>query len=149
MIPVMIFATNDSNQITLNIILGLIPFSVTIFTIINKDFYNGRSVAKRILGYQIIDKDTKQVATEMQCMIRNLTIIIWPIEVIIALINPKQRLGDVIAGTILVDKEKENKENIIKEIRNKRIVKNHVGLILISILFAVFFNLFAVLSTLI
>ena len=35
----------------------------------------------------------------MKCFIRNLTIPIWPIEIIFVLINPKRRLGDFIAAT--------------------------------------------------
>lgn len=48
---------------------------------------------------QVIDVKTNSVANPLKCLIRNLTIIIWPIEVIMAMIDPERRLGDKIAGT--------------------------------------------------
>jgi uncharacterized RDD family membrane protein YckC len=65
----------------------------------NKDIFNGRSPAKRILKMQVIDKNTGQVANPLKCLVRNLTIPLWPLEVIFVLIDPKRRLGDKIAGT--------------------------------------------------
>jgi uncharacterized RDD family membrane protein YckC len=65
----------------------------------NKDIFNGRSPAKRILKMQVIDNKTHQVASPVKCLVRNLTIPIWPIEVIFVFIDPKRRLGDKIAGT--------------------------------------------------
>lgn len=65
----------------------------------NKDIFNGRSPAKRILKMQVIDNKTGQVANPLKCLARNLTIVLWPIEVIFVLIDPKRRLGDKIAGT--------------------------------------------------
>jgi uncharacterized RDD family membrane protein YckC len=67
-----------------------------------KDCINGRSIAKRILKLQVVDNSTGQVASPLKCFIRNIFIIIWPIEGIIALVNPSRRLGDRVAGTKLV-----------------------------------------------
>jgi uncharacterized RDD family membrane protein YckC len=67
-----------------------------------KDCVNGRSIAKRILKLQVVDNLTEQVASPLKCFIRNIFIVIWPIEGIIALINPSRRLGDRVAGTKLV-----------------------------------------------
>jgi len=38
----------------------------------------------------------------MQCFIRNITLFILPVEVIVALVRPDRRIGDKIAGTKLV-----------------------------------------------
>jgi uncharacterized RDD family membrane protein YckC len=65
----------------------------------NKDIFNGRSPAKRIFKMQVIDIKTEQVANPLKCLVRNLTIVLWPLEIIFVLINPKRRLGDKIAGT--------------------------------------------------
>ena len=65
----------------------------------NKDIINGRGPAKRILKMQVIDNKTGQVANPLKCLARNLTIVLWPLEVIFVLIDPKRRLGDKIAGT--------------------------------------------------
>lgn len=67
-----------------------------------KDCINGRSIAKRILKLQVVDNSTGQVASPLKCFIRNIFIIIWPIEGIIALTNPSRRLGDRVAGTKIV-----------------------------------------------
>jgi uncharacterized RDD family membrane protein YckC len=65
----------------------------------NKDIFNGRSPAKRILKLQVIDNKTGTPANPLRCLARNLTIVFWPIEVIFVLVNPQRRLGDYIAGT--------------------------------------------------
>lgn len=78
--------------------IGLIGFACYFC----KDIIKGRSIAKRILKLQLVDNVTGEVAGPMKCFIRNLLIIIWPIEVIIALKNTSRRLGDRIAGTKLV-----------------------------------------------
>jgi len=67
-----------------------------------KDCINGRSIAKRILKLQLVDNITGQVASPLKCFLRNIFIAIWPVEVIVALINPSRRLGDRVAGTKLV-----------------------------------------------
>jgi len=67
-----------------------------------KDCIKGRSIAKRILKLQLIDKATGQVASPLKCILRNLFCILWPIEVLVAFINPGQRIGDMVAGTKLV-----------------------------------------------
>lgn len=67
----------------------------------NKDLFNGRSLAKRMFKFQIVENKTGQTASPLRCFIRNTTILIWPLEVIFAAINTSRRLGDFIAGTRL------------------------------------------------
>lgn len=67
-----------------------------------KDSINGRSIAKRILNIQVVDYKTGQVASPLKCFFRNLFCIVWPIEVIITLVNPSRRIGDMVAGTKIV-----------------------------------------------
>lgn len=74
-------------------------FAFGFSTYFNKDIFNGRSPAKRILKMQVIDNKTGQVANPLKCLVRNLTIPLWPLEVIFIFIYPKRRLGDKIAGT--------------------------------------------------
>lgn len=68
----------------------------------NKDMIQGKSIAKRILKQEIVDIKTGEVASALKCLIRNLAIVIWPIEIIVVLINPSRRIGDFIAGTKVV-----------------------------------------------
>jgi uncharacterized RDD family membrane protein YckC len=67
-----------------------------------KDILNGRSIAKRILNLQVVDNSTGKAASPIRCFVRNITCILWPIEVLVAIINTSRRLGDRIAGTKLV-----------------------------------------------
>lgn len=77
---------------------GLIGFAIYFC----KDCVNGRSIAKRILKLQIVDNTTGQVASPLKCFVRNIFCILWPIEAIVALINPSRRIGDQVAGTRLI-----------------------------------------------
>lgn len=67
-----------------------------------KDCINGRSIAKRIIKLQVVDNTTGQVASPLKCFVRNIFCIIWPVEVIVTLINPSRRIGDQVAGTKVV-----------------------------------------------
>lgn len=82
-----------------------------------KDIINGRSIAKRILKLQVVDNKTGQVATPMQCLVRNIFCVLWMIEVIVAMTNTSRRLGDRVAGTKLVHLEpslEQSKPNVGK-----------------------------------
>lgn len=81
-------------------------YDVFLFSLyFNKDMLQGRSMAKRIFKFQVVDFKTNKPANSIKCLIRNLTILIWPVEVIMALINTERRLGDYIAGTKLANYE--------------------------------------------
>jgi uncharacterized RDD family membrane protein YckC len=67
-----------------------------------KDIVNGRSLAKRVLKLQLVDNSTGKVASPFQCLVRNVFCIIWPLEVIVSMVNTSRRLGDRIAGTKLI-----------------------------------------------
>lgn len=82
-----------------------------------KDIINGRSIAKRLLKLQVVDNTSGEAASPLQCFVRNLFCIIWPVEVAIALTNTSRRLGDQVAGTKLVPYDpalKQSKFNIVK-----------------------------------
>lgn len=65
---------------------------------LNKDFLNGRSPLKRLLNTQV-QQTTDVPANEWQCFLRNTTLIIWPLEVLVVAINGRRRLGDYLANT--------------------------------------------------
>ena len=67
-----------------------------------KDCILGRSPAKRILKFQVVSNSTGDVASPIQCLIRNITCILWPIEVLVTLFNSNRRIGDFLAGTKVV-----------------------------------------------
>lgn len=67
-----------------------------------KDCIYGQSIAKRILKQQIVNNQTGQIASPLQCFLRDIFIIIWPVEVVAILIKPERRLGDIVAGTKVI-----------------------------------------------
>jgi uncharacterized RDD family membrane protein YckC len=98
---------NDINQTSpqdeksffgLSFFLGLLGFMVYF----SKDSFNGRSLAKRITKLQVVENKTGQVASPLRCFIRNIFCVLWPIEVLVTLINPTRRIGDRVAGTRIV-----------------------------------------------
>lgn len=82
-----------------------------------KDCIKGRSIAKRIFKLQVVNNKTNEVASPLRCFIRNITCVLWPIELIFALTNTSRRLGDRIAGTKLVKFETKHKEAKLKLIQ--------------------------------
>lgn len=102
--------------------IGLLGFALYFC----KDCINGRSFGKRITKLQVVDNTTEQVASPIKCFIRNIFIIIWPIEVIVALINPGRRIGDRVAGT-----------KIIPYDPNKEVPKINFTQVLISLCLAI------------
>lgn len=65
---------------------------------------------------------------------------------VLTLFNPKQRLGDIIAKTKLIDKEKVEPELIMNEINQKH--SSQPKLIWTSLFISVFFNLISILPIL-
>ena len=135
--PMIILMILESNGI-LEIRNGTfsVIFFFMMFIYLNKDFFNAKSPAKRILGYQIINQKTKKPASELQCFIRNLTIAVaWPLEVIVGLINPERRIGDFLANTKVVASEKEKLKTIWTDLQGKTLKINLIRIIIIGIVY--------------
>ena len=106
----------DSLNNGIGIVLVFIPF----FIYLNKDFLNAKSPAKRILGFQVINRRTNKPANELQCFVRNLTICVaWPLEVIVGLINPERRIGDLLANTKVIVSQKEKFNSIWTDLKTR------------------------------
>jgi len=67
-----------------------------------KDCVYGQSIAKRLFKQQVVNNKTSQIASPLRCFIRDVFMIIWPIEVIAILTKPERRLGDMVAGTKVI-----------------------------------------------
>ena len=65
-----------------------------------KDVIGGQSIGKKIVHIKVVNEDESK-ANLLQLIIRNITILIWPIEVIIFLLG-KRKIGDVISKTMIV-----------------------------------------------
>ncbi len=129
---------NENNELTYPHFLGgpLIYVGILGFSFyLCKDIFGGQSIAKRIFKLQLVHNTTGQVASPLRCFIRNLFIVFWPIEAIIALINPSRRLGDFVAGTKLIVFDPSSPKPNFK-----------IGQVIISILLAYGLNLMFLLA---
>lgn len=112
-----------------------------------KDIVNGRSIGKRVLsiGVRCIE-NPNEVPNKLRLFLRNITIIIWPIEFFILMFNSNgTRLGDMLAKTIVVKLEKEpgehnealeefkTKYENSKPINNKKVIKIIVLILVIFV----------------
>lgn len=66
-----------------------------------KDVFNGASVGKRIVKIRVVGENN-QKPTTYKLILRNLTLVIWPLEVYF-LLNKKIRFGDKITNTKVVE----------------------------------------------
>jgi hypothetical protein len=73
-------------------------FGVLVVLYLNKNFFNGRSLAKRLLHLQVLDARNRP-ANELRCFLRNVTCFLWPLEVLVLLLGQRGRLGDAPAST--------------------------------------------------
>ena len=112
----------------------------------NKDFYRGKSLAKRVLGFQVVAVRTGQPASEVQCFLRNLTFFIWPIEVFISLISPKRRMGDILAHTKVIQVSSEPVPLVWKDIKQTRWKNSYFIIILLGLIYGyIIFNVMTLL----
>lgn len=82
-----------------------------------KDIVFGKSLAKRIRGQIVIDYYSKLPANPIKSVIRNLTVPLFPIEILVVIFSPKRRIGDFISNTKVVRIPKESPLDIRKEIK--------------------------------
>nr|WP_296620417.1 RDD family protein [Marivirga sp.] len=92
---------NNMGEMTTTMLAVMLPGFFLYFA---KDSINGVSAGKWIMGIMVRDaKNPNEVPSFSRLLLRNLFIIIWPIEFIILASNKdKKRLGDNTANTIVV-----------------------------------------------
>src|SRR4051812_16811010 len=67
----------------------LVYTAVILFSLfLNKDIYFGKSFGKYFNGTRVVSVRTGNAASPIQCSIRNLFILIWPLEAIILFFSP-------------------------------------------------------------
>ena len=129
---VVILSIGQNMDNWIGVSLMFFPF----FIYLNKDFLNGKSVAKRIMGYKVVDRKSEKTASELQCFIRNLLIcLIWPIEVLVGLISPERRIGDFLANTKVITAEKQEIKSLWYELKNIQFKSNYVGIIIVGVIY--------------
>lgn len=103
LVILLLYLTTDiTSENNVFIIIMITVLATTYPVYFNKDSIGGRSPAKRILKIMVIDLKTGIAASPVKTVLRNFTLIIWPIEVLVVLFSPERRLGDRIAGTQVV-----------------------------------------------
>ena len=117
---------NNPSKMTTVMLFVMIPGFILYFA---KDSLKGISVGKWIMGIMVRDEnDPREIPSFGRLFLRNLFIIIWPVEfIVLAKNDQKKRLGDKTAKTIVV-------KNPNKPTRLPRIL----ALIAVGILFFAF-----------
>lgn len=125
---------DNPGQIIPILLFGLIPGFIFYF---GKDSYQGISVGKWIMGIMVRDEENPNKVPPLgRLFLRNLFLIIWPIEFIILATNEqKKRLGDKVAKVIVL-------KNPIKSSKVSRIVA------LISVVMLFFLSVFFIVGNL-
>ena len=70
----------------------------------SRDIIKGQSIGKRIARIKVVDNSEKNAAW-WQLILRNISVIIWPLEALLLLVD-KKRIGDRMANTKVVLLEK-------------------------------------------
>ena len=101
-----------------------------------KDLVGGRSIGKRILGYEvkIADDFSENI---WRFIARNIFIIIWPIEIIFCFLNPERRLGDLLFGTKVSFYDKKSDSSIVY-FQKKKIILSFIITFFIILLIVCF-----------
>ncbi|MBS1681679.1 MAG: RDD family protein [Bacteroidetes bacterium] len=85
--------TQEINRIEVN--TAIVIFSI----FLNKDIYFGKSIGKNFIGLRVVSARTGNPASPIQCSLRNLFVLLWPLEALMLFFSPKRRIGDFVAGT--------------------------------------------------
>jgi uncharacterized RDD family membrane protein YckC len=91
--------TNSDFQVSFWIFNSMFFFLGTIA--MNKDIIKGQGIVNRHFGYRVVDAETEMTATPIRCMLRNVTVILFPFE-FFYLQRSDRRIGDYLVGTKLV-----------------------------------------------
>ncbi|GHV17559.1 hypothetical protein FACS1894169_12950 [Bacteroidia bacterium] len=98
-----------------NIACRILLLSILFSLFFCKDIlFRGQSIGKRNLKLKVQDV-SNQKTTLLRLILRNLFIVVWPIEIVLILINPQRRFGDIIFGTKLVSDDTKNTKIYKKE----------------------------------
>lgn len=90
-------------------VLKALSFSLFVSIFICKDFVLGRSFGKKICNLEIVNNYGGGTPYLLQLIIRNLFFPVWPLECLMYIINPSRRLGDILCGTKVIHKAKNDK----------------------------------------
>lgn len=93
---------HDQNNMVTTMLFVMIPGFMLYFA---KDSVKGISVGKWMMGIMVRDaRDPKEVPSVGRLFLRNLFVVIWPVEfIVLATSDEKRRLGDKVAKTVVLN----------------------------------------------
>lgn len=101
-----------------NIFVLFMAFSAIYSLYLCKDLPEGRSNGKYIVGLKIVNKNNK-TPSSLILILRNLFILLWPIDILCCIITPNKKIGDYIFCVKVVHEKKySNNKRKILNIRN-------------------------------
>lgn len=78
---------------------GSVYTAIVFFSLfLNKDFNFGKSIGKAFTGLRVMSIRTGLPANPIQCCVRNLFLLLWPIEVLFILLYAERRLAISLQG---------------------------------------------------
>ncbi|MDB5272380.1 MAG: hypothetical protein JWO58_747 [Chitinophagaceae bacterium] len=76
-------------------------------TYLNKDIAHGQSLGKRILGYAVVNESNGRAPRKAICFLRNLTILVYLLELIYCFFSPNQKISDHLTKTKIIKTKKD------------------------------------------
>ena len=74
----------------------------SVFYLIIRDIIGRKSIGKRMMKINILNQKDGNESNFLKRIVRNITWLLGPVEIIVFLIK-KERIGDIIAGTKVVE----------------------------------------------
>lgn len=79
-----------------------------------KDCINGKSAGKRIMKIEIANEKEGEKISAVSCIVRNIFVVLWIIEIFVLFISKEKRIGDYVAKTKVVSNSKVEKIKLDK-----------------------------------
>lgn len=79
-----------------------------------KDCINGKSAGKRIMKIEIANEKEGEKISAVSCIVRNIFVVLWIIEILVLFISKEKRIGDYVAKTKVVSNSKVEKIKLDK-----------------------------------
>lgn len=97
---IMLYLSRLPMPVYMHAALRALPF-VCLFT---RDSFTGRSFGRRILNISLIDNSSSEAISPTKALVRNLFLLIWPIELILLLVTG-ERIGDRVTNSSVIHKK--------------------------------------------
>jgi uncharacterized RDD family membrane protein YckC len=76
-----------------------------------RDSFTGKSIGRYVAKISVVDKTSRETISPMKAFIRNLFLLVWPIELIVLLFKG-ERIGDLITNSTVVMENRTHKPSI-------------------------------------